>query len=136
MSRCRVRLEKFTGCSFGEKDCRAILRNEKGGIELPYGPIRSVQCPLDADGDEISGKKLRGIMFKWLDGPTCTYIDIRYRAGYEVLPDDLKRAIMEEVAFRYKYRGDIAQEFANEKPGVCAGAKVLALPYRRQTMLV
>lgn len=131
---CRQRLEKYTGLSFGEKECRAILRNDKGGIEIPYGPINNVYCPLDADGAEISGKKLRGIQFKWLDGPCVSYIDIKYNAGYETLPDDLKRAIKEEVAFRYKYRGDLAQEFANEKPGICEGAKVLCRPYRRQTI--
>lgn len=133
---CRQRLEKYTGVSFGEKECRAIIRNDLGGQELPYGPIQSASCALDASGDDLGCTELRGILFKWLDSPKGSYIDISYTAGYENLPDDLKRAIKEEVAYRYKFRGDVSQEFANEKPGLCEGAKVLAKPYKRTNWLM
>lgn len=130
ITECRKALEKYTGCSFGAKTLQAIIRNEKGNQEIPYGPITSVSSTVTEDGEAISDVNVRGIQFKWVESPRSCYMHLTYTAGYSTLPDDLKRAIKEEVAFRYKNQGD--------QPGdtISESARQLADPYRRTQWLL
>lgn len=121
----RQALEKYTGLSFGEKTLQAIISNERGQrFELPYGPVISVTTVVDKDGEDIDDPVIRGLDFKWIE--TCSsYMVLTYTAGYVTLPADLKRAMKEEIAFRYKNQGDHGEEPQS------ASARNLASKYRR-----
>ncbi len=50
---------------------------------------------------------------------------ITYTTGYSVVPDDLKQAVLVQVAWLYEHRGE-------EEISVCEAAKIIAEPYKRQ----
>src|SRR5690349_10277020 len=63
----REYLEQYTGLSMASKTYKAILRNECGDIEIPYGPITSITSLKNSDGIAlVSGTsyRLRGNQFK------------------------------------------------------------------------
>lgn len=131
ITECRMALEKYTGVSFGEKTIQAIIRNEMGNQEIPYGPVvGDITSAVTEDGEAIPDVKVRGLQFKWVESPYSCYMHLTYTAGYDTLPADLKRAIKEEVAFRYKNQGD--------QPGdtISESARQLADPYRRTQWLL
>lgn len=101
--------------------------------ELPVGPhgtISEVKLrtgtvggiaeyqTLDADDEYTTD----GELFKLFNSSSCGRHKITYTAGYSTVPDDLKLAILNEIAFRYENRGD-------SKDGLCAGAAELIKPY-------
>lgn len=57
-------------------------------------------------------------------GNACNRYRIVYNAGYDVVPGNLKLAILQELVFRYENRG-------NQQTGVCEAAQVIANPFRR-----
>lgn len=124
ITECRQALEKYTGLSFGEKTVQAIICNEKSTVHLPYGPIISITTVVDKDGETIDDPEISGLDFKWIE-TLNSYMVITYQAGYATLPADLKRAIKEEVAFRYKNQGDHGDEPQS------ASARNLADKHRR-----
>jgi len=131
MKSCRKRLEKYTGVSFGPKTVRAILNNGKGNIELPYGPTVAITAIIDEDGDTIEADDytLQGIEFKTLKSPCSCYVDVTYTAGFTTLPEDLKMALLEEIAFRYENRGTTENK-------LCDSALLLAEPHSRNVWLL
>lgn len=136
----RTAIEKLTGLSLISKTVTAIIRNEKGGIELPFGPITEFTSLTDEDGDEIVADdyKLQGLSFKTLKSPCKSYMTAVYSAGYSgtSIPIDLKEAILHQIAFLYKNRGDQDKEYAASQTGFSESAKRLAFPYRRLTWLL
>jgi hypothetical protein len=78
--------------------------------------------------------------FQW--GPYATpsrpqsYVNrykITYTAGYSPVPDGLKLAILNEIAYRYENRGGDPNLRASAftQQGVCEPARILADPYNR-----
>lgn len=133
---CRDIIEQYTGLSLGEKTIVAIIRNECGDIEIPRGPVNSITSIKDADGNTLTVDTeytLRGNQFKWIESPTSCYLEVTYTAGYSdtTIPKALKRAILEEIAFRYVNAGDQQQEFANGKVSICESSLNLAAPFKR-----
>lgn len=49
-----------------------------------------------------------------------------YTAGYGTVPEELKLAIMNEIAYRYEHRGE------GEIKGICEAARIIADPHKRQ----
>lgn len=126
----RKYLERYTGLSFGPKVIVAVVRNELGGVELPYGPVIGITSVKDEDGEDVD-YKATGLNFKRISSPQSRYLQVTYSAGYETLPEDLQRAILEECAFRYSFRG------GEEKPeGYCKSSLNLSSPYKRSGWLV
>lgn len=131
---CRVAIEKFTGISLVEKSVTAVIKNELGGQELPYGPVDEVTAFVDQDGEtvETANYDLDGVLFKTLR-TTGDYYKITYTAGTNELiesgtPDYLtacKLAVLHEIAYRFEHRGDGLIK------GICESARVLAQPFRR-----
>jgi uncharacterized phiE125 gp8 family phage protein len=111
ITRVRALIEKATGLSLVGKTVQAMLRNEKGDIELPFGPVRDDSTYLVVDNEEVtldeSDYKLVGLQFKKLKYPRYDEIYVTYQVGYTAdnIPHDLKQAILEEIAFRYENRG-------------------------------
>lgn len=123
--------------------------------ELPYGPVTAIQAVQTRMGTQGSGPASYQTATVWTsDGEdflTFTPSDCgpnfttppntqknRYRITYTAgpyCPEDLKLAILQEIAFRYQNRGDASEtrvtQFADL--GVCVPARVLADPYVRQS---
>lgn len=122
--------------------------------ELPYGPVTGIQAALTRSGTQGSGPTVYetstsqwqtdGEEFLSFSPPACGDFNINspyrgieepnypnrwkivYTTGYNPVPDDLKLAILNEVAFRYENKGN-----QNDK-GVCSeAAQALAFPYKR-----
>lgn len=130
----RQAMERYTGTSFGEKEITAILRNDLGGVEIPFGPVTEIVSVKDYKGTVLvldSGYTLRGSRFKKFLTPTSDYIEVAYKAGYETLPEDLQLSIFHYGAFLYAQRGEIKDAEAYSK-----SALELASPYKRTSILV
>lgn len=134
----RTRIEKYIGISLIERTVTAILRNDCGSIEFPFGPVTGDVTLVDKDDEAISGAVIMGLQFKWLECPRTCYAKATYTAGWAAVdvPEDLKTAIMEEGAFRYTNRGDQQQQFASADTSLCKSALELAAPYKRSGFLV
>ena len=106
----REELEKFTGLSFIPKLLTVQLRNECGGIEVPYGPVYDIDVNLltDYQGEVINPTliNITGTDFKFIDTPLTNFIQAQYYAGYDVLPTALKLAWKAQVMFMYENRGE------------------------------
>ncbi len=112
----RKKLEGYTGRYFKLVNITVTLKNEMGDLTLPYYPNGDVvyKDMEDAVIDDFD-----------LTDERCDPFTATYDTGYETLPDDLKLAIMAQVAFSYQNRGD-----DNKAGGLSEYAKVLASNYR------
>lgn len=124
----RKYLEEYTGLSFGEKTIIAVLRNELGEIEIPYGPIVEIVSVKNADGEELTADtdyKLQGRKYPKLVCPCASYVEIEYTAGFATLPADLKQAVIVEAAWRYHHRFDEmdANAYCRQSLELCASLK-------------
>lgn len=131
----RRALENYTGISFGLKTIVAYLDNSRGSIEIPYGPFRSIEYMKNVNAELIESDDytLRGSRFKKIISPSYDYIEVKYTAGLEELPEDLKHSILTMAAALYKYRGDHSEAEAGRWYMM---ALELASPYKRTSMLV
>lgn len=128
-------LEQYTGVSMAVKSYKAIIRNECGDIEIPFGPITAITSVKDKDGNAlISGTSyvLRGNQFKWIESPLSCYIEVNFTAGYTPtnIPGGLKRALLEQIAWNYANAGDQKQE-----DPLCMSAIEKAAPYKRKALV-
>ena len=135
----RQQLEKFTGISFINKRLTAILQNDCGGIEIPYGPVilpLDTTLITDAAGNEVE-ICVRGNEFPYIE-TLINWVQIIYDAGYEDnLPTILKTAIKAQVFFLYENRGekigfgtgDAVRQYNPDF--VCSAAQILCGKYRR-----
>jgi uncharacterized phiE125 gp8 family phage protein len=136
----REYLEQYTGLSLATKTYKAILRNDCGGIEIPYGPITAITTIKDSDGIALvdgTTYQLRGNQFKWIESPLSCYIEVVYVSGYTSanIPAGLKRALLEQIAFDYVNAGDQQQQFATANVALCESAIAKAAPYKRTSMV-
>lgn len=126
----RRMLEKYTSCSFGEKTIHAtwIETPDDNLLELPYGPIISVDkvYRIDEEGTEeeltlnsdyyVSGDQdaIIRITKYWSSGDVHeNQVRVEYTAGYgdtatEPLPEELKLAILKQVATDYELRENVS----------------------------
>jgi hypothetical protein len=114
----RRRLESYTARSFGAKTITVTMDIDEYQ-ELPYGPVNAVTSAT-RDGEASTGYELKGSEFhpdlggEWV---------VTYTTNGD-LPDDLKLAILAEVAYRYENRGD------DNVASLSTLAKELAKPYK------
>lgn len=107
--------------------------NYSGGwFTLPYGPFKAIVSVTKVSATDIivlaegTDFFLRGTAFKqmringWSDN-----VLVVYYAGYDTIPYDLKRAVLEEISFRYDQRGDSVNRYANQNVGISEGARAL-----------
>jgi hypothetical protein len=140
VSQCRESLEQWLNVGMASKIYKAILRNECGNIEIPFGPVTTLSSIKDVDGNTLTsgtGYTLRGNQFKWIEYPCSCYLEVNYTSGYTPtnIPKGLKRALLEEIAFRYNSRGDQTNRFAGENIGLSQGAMELASKYSRKSLV-
>lgn len=132
----RALLEQYTGVSMAVKTYRAVLRNECGGMSIPFGPVTSVTEVKDRDGVVLVADqtyKFIGSLYEF-ESPISCYIEVTYTAGYtpDNIPNGLKRALLEQIAWNYVNAGDQQQQFATGNIAICESALAKAAPYSRR----
>lgn len=130
---CREIIEHYCGISIKAKTIQAIVRNECGGVDLPFGPVVSIASALDINGNTVSLTTL-GDKWRSIFEPTLDYIKVTYTVGFQAIgynatPKALRQAILEEAAWRYLNRGT-AEGLGSTQ------AKALCSPYKRKTWLM
>lgn len=120
------------------------VREQFNEFEIPYGPTASVDSvtSMDSDGttlltcEEGTDYFITGLAYKTIRISNNFDNNILvYSAGYAAgtVPAPLWLAILNELAYRYEYRGDPmnirATAFTEE--GVGQSARILAKPYQR-----
>lgn len=92
--------ERYANLSFVPRTITARLKNGAGGINLPYGPlVGNIITVTDKDGNSL-------LTVFDLDNGYSGIITLTYNAGYTILPEDLKNALLCQIAWMYKNRGD------------------------------
>ena len=94
----RIICENYANLSFIERTVTAKIKNGLGGIQLPYGPVISEVAFYDDEDVELTDYLLK-------DGDSNEVTAI-YNAGYEALPENLKTAILNQIAWMYENRGN------------------------------
>ena len=123
----RMHCEAYTGVGFVEHNAVAILNNKNGGIYLPYGPVVTINQVTDKEGNVLvldTDYTLSGNEFKRLMTPKEDEITVDYICGYDVLPEVLKTALLNQIYFLYDNR-------SQNVDGIAPVAKILLTPYKR-----
>lgn len=121
----RQMCEIYTAVGFINRDIVCTLNNSLGGIYLPYGPVVDITSVKDYDGNTVTDFTLKGVAFKQLTEPKYSFLEVEYNAGYTTLPQQLKTALLCQVAYLYEHRGD-------ENDGMMSPiTKSILKPYRR-----
>jgi uncharacterized phiE125 gp8 family phage protein len=108
----RLQVEGFLNISLVDKTIEAAINNSLGGIELPYGPLKTFTSLKDEDGNILSvdtDYKLQGVFFKSIKTPCSSFLIANYTTGYtsaNPLPMNFKTAVLQQVAYLYENRGD------------------------------
>jgi hypothetical protein len=138
IDQARSVIEEYTGLGLTPMNVAVILRNECGGIELPFGPFVSLTSIKDADGNTITSYTLRGNRFKRLEDPLLDYIEVKYATGYNkatedgltpTFPEGLKKAWLAQAVWIYNHRGE------EKDMDICTAAMNYAAPYVRKSFL-
>ncbi len=98
-------LEEFTNIGFINRRMTAIFNNGNGGFYLPMGPVTDTPTGADQDGNEID---LTVVNNKWKQVllPRMERISATYNGGYEVLPQVLKTALLNQIRYLYDNRAE------------------------------
>lgn len=145
----RLRLEAFTGRSFGEKTIEAYWQTFSKEVELPYPPIGTITSVTTVhkgtDTALTSGEDYytTGLDLKilnlvnvhtWKWGPNKTSLKVVFTAGYTTLPKALKEAILKETNTAWLNRENFVSDVIKGGTEPLSNeARVLAQPYRIYT---
>lgn len=119
--------EAYTGVGFVVHNAVATLNNINGDIYLPYGPLVSINQVTDANDNVLvldTDYKLSGQSFKRLLWPKETNLTIDYITGYDVLPNTLKTALLNQIYWLYDNRSQAIEK-------ISPIAQSLLNPFRR-----
>lgn len=119
----RQACEAYTNVGFIYRELTAVIDNGNGGSYLPYGPVNDIVSSTDVDGGNID-INVAGVKWKQVLTPRSRRMNITYNAGYEVLPENLKTALLNEIMFLYDNRSQ-----SNE--GVSPITQLLLNPHQR-----
>jgi uncharacterized phiE125 gp8 family phage protein len=133
ITQVRRRVENYCAISVVTKT-NILTANICGEDWLPYGPIVTIDDVQYREGTNTDGTpdyeelvdddfSSYGEDHKVFKSTQTGVHKITYTTGYTTVPDDLKLAILNEVAYRYTFRGD--------QGGFCEAAKSLLMPYKR-----
>lgn len=122
---CRSAVEKYTGLSIVKKNIISYIDNSEGNFELPYGPIIGTPVIVDSNAETVDATYY-GAAHKMIASPYSSELRVTYTAGFDKVPDDLKLAIMHEIAYQYEHRGD-----ESDREGLSPIAKGYAKMHRR-----
>lgn len=104
--------ENWAGIAIREQTIVCELRNECGGVTIPFGPIDSIVSAVDSAGADMT-LTYNGGKWKTVVDPLTDYCKITYKAGYATLalnyaalPKDIKDAIIAVAVKMYVDRGE------------------------------
>ena len=97
--------EEYTGSAIVAQTITVAVRNDLGGIYLPFGPVVGTPTVTDSDDAAVTDAEFQGVDFLQLMTKS-SYLKLVYTAGYTTVPAGLKRAILEEIAYQWNHRGD------------------------------
>jgi uncharacterized phiE125 gp8 family phage protein len=103
----RQMCEAYTGVGFVPHDVTAIVNNGNGDIYLPYQPMIEIVSVEDEEGVTLVADvdyKVRGNDFVRLAWPKYDNLTINYLAGYSVLPEVLRTALLNQIYYLYDQR--------------------------------
>lgn len=111
ISAAREMIEAYLNVSLVQCTVTANLRNDLGDMYLPYGPVIAVTSFVQDNSPMVpipaEYYRLAGAEFKRIVTAFCEPITVVYTAGYTTVPDYLKVAVLQQVAFMYQNRGDV-----------------------------
>lgn len=141
----RQACESYVSESWVQRTVTAILKNELGNIRLPYGPVVSItdikdseDNLIESDNYSVVGDRLRygaGFTGWFYSLGTNTFsisspwyadgiLRVQYLAGYTVLPQQRKTALLMQFTWMYYHRGD------EDNSSLAPDAKMILKPYR------
>lgn len=96
--------ENYANLSFIDRTVTAKIHNGLGNFVLPFGPVTGDIAYSLNDGSVITD-------YSFVDayGADMTLV---YAAGYQILPYNLKSAVLNQIAYMYENRGDVEKAFA------------------------
>ncbi len=102
----RTKIEQYTGLSLIPRNIVAVLSNPQGNMELPFGPVSGAVTFVDENGTDMA-VTTQGLNYPYVPIP-FTYAKATYQAGFAdgQVPDELKQAILLQVAYWWANRGD------------------------------
>jgi hypothetical protein len=116
----REMCEDYSNIGFVNREITAVINNGNGGFYLSLGPVTSELITGFDDEDNEVELKISGSKFKQIITPTLHRMTVEYTAGYEVLSQQLKTALLNAVFYLYDNRaqavdniGPIAQMILN-----------------------
>ena len=95
----RIMCENYANLSFVNCTVTAKIKNGLGGFNPPYGPLKEITSAKDSDGNDIDDFDF--------DNSYSGNVTVIYTAGYTALPENLKTAVLNQIAFLYQNRGDV-----------------------------
>ena len=119
----REMCEDYSNIGFVNREITAVINNGNGGFYLSLGPVTSDVTGSDEYDNEVE-VKISGSKFKQIITPTLHRMTVEYTAGYEVLPAQLKTALLNAIFYLYDNR---AQAVDNIGPI----AQMILKPIRR-----
>lgn len=132
ISQVRSAVERYCGISIGSQTRKWVYDFDTCEWSIPYGPVISITSVVRRTGAGTTETlvanedyELQGEQDKTMTvtgGGRCT---ITYVCGYTTLPADLKRGMLEEIAYRYEHKGD-----AIDKGTFSPGAMSLLVRYK------
>ena len=94
----RAICEEFTNISFVKRNVKATINNFNGNTYLPYGHVEDVNGNNGDDHFEFS----EGV-WKQIISPR-NIVTVEYEGGYDVLPAELKIALLNQIYYLYDNR--------------------------------
>lgn len=97
----RIFCENYANLSFITRTVTAKIHNGLGNFVLPYGPVI---------GDITSVTDNQGVVLTANYKLTDAYandVTVVYDVGYDVLPENFKTAIYNQIGFLFENRGDL-----------------------------
>jgi hypothetical protein len=138
--------ENWAGIAIREQTIVCEIRNECGGVALPYGPIGSITSAVDSTGATVT-MTYNGDKWRTIVSPLTDYIKLTYKSGYAMLaenyaqlPKDIKDAIIAVAVRLYVDRGDRGDIDKITTRGTSIYtldlAKTLLAPYNKKSWLI
>lgn len=130
ITQARMAVESYTCCSLVSKDIECIA-NVDSLFELPHGPIDGTVKINDEDAEPSATTGTDFIKIVGVRGK----VKLNYSVGYDPIPEQLKVAVLNEIAYRYQNRGDQVKEITLGSNYLCESSIHLCQPFKRMSWL-
>jgi len=119
IKKCRQEFESICGISIVEKNI-VLIADWNREQQLPYPPIKGINDVKIKTGVATGGSaeyetpSCYSIDGGFFDLSSCNRLKITYTTGMTTVPEDLKLALLNLIAFRYANRGDHSVELTDD----------------------